>query len=69
MFVAIQERPRVYRSRINREEIAPGTYRKLFRFDKENVEWLADTFLPENYETRGGVVRKLQEKCQNSRNI
>ena len=69
MFVAIQERPRVYMSRINREEIAPETYRKLFRFDKENVEWLADTFLPKNYETRRGVVRKLQEKCQNSRNI
>ena len=48
----VRERPKLYRSRINREEIAPETYRKLFRFDKENVEWLAHRFIPEHDEKR-----------------
>ena len=59
MFMPVRDdraRPKVYKPRINREEISNPTYRKLFRFDKQNVEWLAQTFLPENHETRGGCL-------------
>ena len=40
-------------------------YRKLFRFDKQHVEWLAQTFLPENQETRGGCMSRTigKNKC------
>ena len=56
-----QARPKVYKPRINREEISNPTYRKLFRFDKQNVEWLAQTFLPENHETRGGCLSQTEQ--------
>ena len=56
----VREKPKLYRSRINREEIAPETYRKLFRFDKENVEWLAHRFIPEHDEKRGGCLTTVE---------
>ena len=58
MFMHAREE-KVYKSRINRDEIAPATYRKLFRFNKEHVEWLAETFLPESDETRGGCLSQV----------
>ena len=60
MFMLVREKPKLYRSRINREEIAPETYRKLFRFDKENVEWLAHRFIPEHDEKRGGCLTTVE---------
>ena len=56
----VREHTKVYKTRVNRDEINRATYRKLFRFDKGNVEWLAETFLPENYETRGGCLTQVQ---------
>lgn len=29
-------------------------YRELYRFSREEVDWLSNEFLPECYETRGG---------------
>jgi hypothetical protein len=49
MFMPVREHPKVYKTRVNRDGMNPATYGKLFRFDKENVERLAETFLPENY--------------------
>ena len=60
MFMLVREKPKLYRSRINREEIAPETYRKLFRFDKENVEWLSHRFIPEHDEKRGGCLTTVE---------
>ena len=54
MFRRVGKDTKVYKTRVNRDDINHATYRKLFRFDKANVEWLAETFLPTNYETRGG---------------
>ena len=52
-FMHVREYPKVYNERLNRDEVNPIRYRKLFRFNRENVEWLAQTFLPENNETIG----------------
>ena len=35
---------------------SPDDYKKLYRFTKENVEWLAEYFLGESGETRGGAL-------------
>lgn len=35
-------------------------YKKLFRFTKENVDWLSLEFLGENFETRGGRLTNHQ---------
>ena len=35
-------------------------YRKLFRFSKQNVEWLSHHFLPESLKARGGALSLLQ---------
>ncbi|XP_064646190.1 putative nuclease HARBI1 [Lineus longissimus] len=58
MFMRIRQQ-KVYKNRIDRDEISPATYRKLFRFEKENVEWLAATFLPDTVENRGGCMTPL----------
>ena len=36
------------------------TYRDLFRFKEENVTWMADYFLGESTETRGGALNSKQ---------
>ena len=36
------------------------TYRSLFRFHDENVAWMAEYFLGENTETRGGALTNKQ---------
>ena len=36
------------------------TYRSLFRFNDENVAWMAEYFLGENTETRGGSLTNKQ---------
>lgn len=59
MFMPVRE-VKVYKSRIDRAEINPATYRKLFRFGKDNVEWLAQTFLPETVETRGACLSPVE---------
>lgn len=61
MFMPVEEQVKVYKARINRDEINATTYRTLFRFNKENVEWLAQSFLPENYETRGGRLSPVAQ--------
>ena len=60
MFMPVRNHTKVYKTRVNRDDINDATYRKLFRFDKANVEWLAETFLPTNYETRGGCLTQVQ---------
>ena len=58
MFMHVREK-KVHKSRINRYEIAPVMSCKLFRFNKEHVELLAETFLPESDETRGGCLSQV----------
>ena len=36
-------------------------FRTLFRFDEINVQWLADYFIGENLETRGGALSPVQK--------
>jgi hypothetical protein len=41
--------------------IAPAsTYRSEFRFNEENVSWMAEHFLDEYTETRGGAISNKQ---------
>lgn len=61
MFLPRRPQPKVYNIRLNRDEVNPTTYRTLFRFDKQNVEWLADTFIPPNTETRGGRLTPVAQ--------
>ena len=35
-------------------------YKKLYRFEEENVQWLSDHFLGASDETRGGALSSLQ---------
>lgn len=44
-----------------RREICDDNYHKLFRFTRENVKFLADEFLEENFETRGGALDNVQK--------
>ena len=61
MFLPRRAEGKVYNTRFDRDEVNPTTYRKLFRFSKENVKWLSETFLPQNFETRGGRVTPLAQ--------
>ena len=61
MFLPPRPQPKVYNIRLNRDEVNRTTYRTLFRFDKESVEWLADTFIPPNTETRGGRLTPVAQ--------
>ena len=36
-------------------------YHTLYRFEEENIEWLADHFLGSNNETRGGALNPVQK--------
>ena len=36
-------------------------FKALFRFEEENVQWLADRFLGQNDETRGGALTSLHK--------
>jgi hypothetical protein len=36
-------------------------YRKLYRFDEVNVEWISDHFLGPSEETRGGALTSKQK--------
>lgn len=43
-----------------RETLAKD-YRKLYRFDEVNVEWLASHFLREDWDNRGGGLSTKQQ--------
>ena len=36
-------------------------FKALFRFEEENFQWLADRFLGQNEETRGGALTSLHK--------
>ena len=59
LFLNARAHPKVYQMRMNREEVNRASYHRLFQFNKEHVEWLAGTFLPENNESRGGCLLQL----------
>jgi len=40
----------------DRREINRHKYKKLIRFEEKNVEWIAEHFLGNNYESRGGAL-------------
>lgn len=42
-----------------RKNCRDDNFKKLYRFDRENVQWLADYFLPDAGETRGGTLSPL----------
>lgn len=44
-----------------RKEILPSDYRWLFRFSEENVYWLANHFIGEESEKRGGASTPIQK--------
>lgn len=53
-FLALAGRhPKVYTPR---KSCRPAFYRRFYRFDEQNVEWLADHFLEDSGETRGGAL-------------
>lgn len=47
----------------NRRDISPRSSKRLLRFESESVDFLADNFLEDNYEVRGGALssRKRME--------
>lgn len=52
--VNLTRNTKIYKRR--REECRDGDFRKLYRFDRHNVEWMASHFLGESFETRGGAL-------------
>lgn len=44
-----------------RREVRDEDYRKLFRFTRESVDYLADFFLPPSNETRGGALSNIKK--------
>jgi len=44
-----------------RRECFSEDFRKLYRFNQENVDWLASHFLEEVVETRGGALTERQQ--------
>ncbi|XP_071796578.1 putative nuclease HARBI1 [Asterias amurensis] len=60
LFLNARAHPKVYQMRTNREEVNRASYHRLFRFNKEHVEWLAGNFLPENNESRGGCLSPVE---------
>ena len=53
--------PKVYDDRFDRYNIKSERYRQLFRFDKENVVWLAERFLTDKSETRGKALQAVHK--------
>lgn len=56
----VRDGPKVYKKRMDRTIIKEKTYHQLFRFEKHNVAYLADTFLRPHRETRGGCLSSIQ---------
>ena len=44
-----------------RRECAESQYKKLYRFEEGNVEWMADHFLKQSRERRGGALTAKQQ--------
>nr|CAI5869368.1 unnamed protein product [Callosobruchus analis] len=44
-----------------RTECRDEDYHNLYRFSRSNVEWLAEHFLEDTAETRGGVLNSRQK--------
>ena len=57
-FMQLVRKTKVYRERRRTLE---ATYRAEYRFDEGNVEWLAEHFLHESQETRGGALSPKQQ--------
>ncbi len=53
-----ENRRKIYKERRFGDE---NNYRALYRFSRENVEWLAEYFLPDYYERRGGALNKIMQ--------
>lgn len=59
-FLIVQNRRvKIYKPR--REHEANRNFKNLFRFEPENVEWIADYFLGEIEETRGGSMSNYRK--------
>lgn len=61
MFMNIRNDPRIkqYSERRQTPQLDED-YKRLYRFTKPHVEFLANEFLQENYETRGGALSSVQ---------
>lgn len=46
-----------------RADIDETTCKQLYRFEKKNLEWVAEHFLGDSSETRGGALNSLQRMC------
>ena len=57
-FMQLVRKTKVYKERRRTLE---ATYRAEYRFDEGNVEWLAEHFLHESQETRGGALSPKQQ--------
>jgi len=53
--------PRKRKHYKTRRECFPVDFRKLYRFNEENVDWLASHFLEEVVESRGGALTEQQQ--------
>ncbi|XP_063931186.1 putative nuclease HARBI1 [Zophobas morio] len=51
-------RRKIYKAR---RQAGASTYKAMYRFEEDNVEYLADVFLGENYERRGGALTPKQK--------
>ena len=49
-----------YHSRQTSQFLTDEQYRLLYRFNRENVKWLAGHFLPKSSENRGGALNTVQ---------
>lgn len=49
---------KIYKERRNCDE---NNFKQLFRFNRENVTFLANHFLKENNETRGGALSNVEK--------
>ena len=50
--------PKLYK---DRRVISPSEFKRIFRFEKHSVEWMADHFLQQSTETRGGKLSHIEE--------
>ena len=60
MFMHVRK-DKLYRERRNLSYLRNEEYHKLYRFTKENVEFLAKEFFEESYEARGGALNSFQK--------
>ena len=50
-----------YKQKLDRDQLTDTAYRQLFRFEKDHVKWMAEYFLNDSGETRGGALNIIEK--------